>query len=227
MKDIYEGFDAVVGDAGLADAPCGTFYRKHGKRAFDLTLAILLLPILAPVIAVLWILVRRDGGPGFFGQERVGKGGRIYTCWKIRTMVVDAEERLKAYIESDPNVAHEWHVNQKLKNDPRVTRFGEFVRKTSLDELPQIWNVLVGEMSFVGPRPFMVSQRAIYEAAGGEAYFWLPPGITGPWQVYGRSQTTFISRVRYDNDYLAGLGFWVDIGLIIGTVRVVCRPTGV
>lgn len=227
MKDTYDAFETLGDDYTVKVAPRSGFYRNYGKRAFDLTLAVLLLPILAPVIAVLWVLARRDGGPGFFGQERVGKGGRIYTCWKIRTMVVDAEERLQKYIKSDPEVAREWHVNQKLKDDPRITKFGEFVRKTSLDELPQIWNVLVGEMSFVGPRPFMVEQKGIYKAAGGKAYFQLAPGITGPWQVYGRSQTTFVSRVRYDSDYLSSLGFLSDLRLIVSTFGVVVKSTGI
>ncbi|OCX66389.1 exopolysaccharide biosynthesis protein [Thioclava sp. SK-1] len=201
-------------------------YRRLGKRPFDIFLALLLLPILLPVIAGLWFLVRRDGGSGFFVQPRIGRDGRVFNCYKLRTMVTDAEAALKKMCDESPELAHEWHVNQKLTVDPRITRVGRFLRATSLDELPQVFNVIKGDMSFVGPRPFLVDQEALYRNAGGESYFDMRPGITGAWQVEGRNSTTFIGRVAYDDDYHRGLSMWRDIGLIAKTAGIVCKRTG-
>ena len=206
--------------------PVQSFYSKAGKRAFDLTLALLISPIVVPVILVLWALTKLDGGPGFFGQVRVGKDKKYYKCWKIRTMRVDAEEVLTELCKSNPEIAREWNENQKLKNDPRITAVGRFMRATSLDELPQFLNIVKGEMSFVGPRPFMAQQMQMYQTAGGRSYFEVRPGITGTWQVYGRGQTKFSDRVHYDDIYHNGLSFKQDIGLIFKTVGVVLRATG-
>lgn len=196
------------------------------KRAFDILLALLILPVVAPVLAILWFLTRLDGGPGLFGQERVGKDGRRFTCWKMRTMVVDAERVLAELCAADPKIAEEWHVNQKLAHDPRITRVGRFLRKSSLDELPQIVNILLGDMSFVGPRPFTVGQEHLYVAAGGSAYFALRPGVTGPWQIEGRGATRFVDRVRFDEDYFAKASLACDLRLIGKTFGVVLKGTG-
>lgn len=201
-------------------------YARFGKRCFDVVFAIALLPILVPVIALLWVLARRDGGPGFYAQDRVGLNGKPFRCYKMRTMVMNAEKVLQDLCDTDPVVAAEWLTNQKLAKDPRITRVGRILRATSLDELPQIWNVLRGEMSFVGPRPFMVEQDALYRSAGGEAYYHLRPGITGLWQIEGRGTTSFVSRVQYDNDYLKRFSILLDIKLIIKTVTVVFNRTG-
>jgi exopolysaccharide production protein ExoY len=196
------------------------------KRVFDLVMALLALPVSLPLIAVLWLLVRADGGPGFFAQARVGRDGRHFQCLKLRTMAVDAEDRLRKMCESDPQIAREWHENQKLEHDPRITRIGEFLRKTSLDELPQLLNILLGDMSIVGPRPFMPEQQDLYTAAGGRAYFLMRPGITGSWQVFGRSATRFIDRVGYDQEYYAQASLGNDARLIMATVSVVMKMTG-
>jgi len=201
-------------------------YSRFGKRIFDVLFALALLPILIPVIAVLWALTRRDGGPGFYAQDRVGLNGKTFRCYKMRTMVMNAEKVLQDLCDADPVVAAEWLTNQKLANDPRITRVGRILRATSLDELPQIWNVLCGEMSFVGPRPFMVEQDALYRSANGEAYYHLRPGITGLWQIEGRGTTSFLSRVQYDNDYLERISVFLDAKLIIKTVTVVFNRTG-
>ena len=201
-------------------------YRGFGKRLFDFTFALFLLPVLLPVIALLWLWVKRDGGPGFFIQPRVGRDGRLFNCWKLRTMVVDAEAALKKMCAEDPDCAREWRVNQKLACDPRITRAGRFLRATSLDELPQIFNVLRGDMSFVGPRPFLVDQEDIYREAGGKAYFLMRPGITGIWQVEGRSATSFAARVGFDNRYFASASLLRDLGLIAKTALIVLRRTG-
>ena len=222
MKDTYDAFETLSDDYAAKAAPRGGFYRNYGKRAFDLTLAVLLLPILVPVIAVLWVLVRRDGGPGFFGHNRVGQGGNAFRCWKIRTMVVGAEQKLQAYLDSNPAAAAEWARDQKLTDDPRVTRLGAFLRKTSLDELPQIWNVLKGEMSFVGPRPIVRDELAKYGMSVG-AYLNQKPGITGLWQVSGRNDVSYAARIRLDSEYLVAKSFVSDVKLILMTaVSVVC-----
>jgi lipopolysaccharide/colanic/teichoic acid biosynthesis glycosyltransferase len=143
--------------------------------------------------------------------------------WKLRSMVAGADAALESYLASDPVARAEWDSTQKLKSDPRITRFGRVLRKSSLDELPQLWNVLLGDMSLVGPRPMMPSQQEIYP---GQAYYRLRPGITGPWQVSRRNESTFADRARFDEHYEETLSFKTDVGLLIGTVRVVMRATG-
>lgn len=207
-------------------APAFAPYRQFLKRLSDVTLGIAMLPILAPIIISLWALSRHGGQSGFYVQNRVGKGGRTFKCYKIRTMVTNAERLLEELCARDANIALEWHENQKLTNDPRITRIGEFLRATSLDELPQIWNVLRGDMSFVGPRPFMVEQEGLYRAAGGEAYFDLRPGISGLWQIRGRGTTSFAARVSFDNEYAQNITFLADLRLMLMTVRVVVNRTG-
>lgn len=214
------------GPIDTAGRNAGRRYTGVPKRAFDIFLSLLILPVVAPVLAVLWVLTRMDGGPGFFGQERVGRDGRRFTCWKLRTMVVDAERVLADLCASDPRIAEEWHVNQKLTHDPRITRVGRFLRKSSLDELPQILNILWGDMSFVGPRPFTVGQEHLYVAAGGTAYFRLRPGITGPWQIEGRGATRFVDRVRFDEHYYEKASLGCDLRLIGMTFGVVLKGTG-
>lgn len=201
-------------------------YRNFGKRMFDILLGTLTAPVLAPAILILWTIIRRDGGPGFYAQDRIGRHGRVFRCWKLRTMVVDAERALEAIRRSDPKAAAEWDENQKLRNDPRITRIGGFLRATSLDELPQLWNVLRGDMSFVGPRPFMPSQKELYDRAGGKSYYGLRPGITGRWQVLGRNATNFVARVDYDEAYERSLSAFRDIELLVKTLGVVVRRTG-
>lgn len=212
--------------ATQAKWPNRGFYGRFFKRAFDLCLALVLIPPLVPVIAGLALLVALQGGRPFFAQPRVGRGGRTFTCFKLRTMVPDADARLAALCDSDAAVAREWAETQKLRDDPRTTALGRFLRSTSLDELPQVINVLLGDMSFVGPRPFMLDQRELYDSVGGRAYYDLRPGITGPWQVAARGQSNFIARVQHDETYRARLSFLLDLKLIVATIHVVLRRTG-
>ena len=226
MKDFSVDASSTINVVQSGVSSRRGVYRTMGKRAFDIALAIAALPIILPVIFVLWALVRRDGSPGFYSQDRVGMNGRTFRCWKLRTMIANADEKLREMCEADPELAKEWHENQKLTKDPRITRFGHILRKSSLDELPQIWNILIGDMSFVGPRPFMVDQAALYNAAGGRAYYTVRPGITGPWQVFGRGATSFIDRVKFDRQYCSKLSLTRDLYLIWKTVGVVMRRTG-
>lgn len=200
-------------------------YSNYLKRCFDLLFAIALLPVLVPVIAILYVLTRVQGGPGFFAHERIGQEGRKLKCLKIRTMVVDAEARLEAFLEENADAKEEWDRTQKLTDDPRVTSFGRFLRRTSLDELPQLWNVLRGEMSFVGPRPVTPSELDRY-GIHKRAYLSLKPGITGVWQVEGRSNGCYDERLNMDQSYVKNIGFLYDLRLIVRTALVVVNPTG-
>ncbi|MDZ4095667.1 MAG: sugar transferase, partial [Paracoccaceae bacterium] len=187
--------------------------------------AVALVPLVAPVIALLWCLVKLDGGPGFFGHQRVGRGGRLFLCWKLRTMVPDAQQRLAALLAHDARAAAEWQANYKLTADPRITRIGAFLRKSSLDELPQIWNVLLGEMSFVGPRPVTKPEMTMYRGTE-RAYLPHRPGVTGIWQVSGRNQVGYDHRVELDIAYLDKASMLFDIKVIAKTMLAVINLEG-
>ena len=190
-----------------------------------LALALLLLPLVAPAIFVLWLIARTDGGPGLYGHERIGRCGVTFKCWKIRTMVCDANERLLELLESDPEARAEWERDQKLQNDPRIIPFGSFMRRTSLDELPQIFNVLRGDMSFVGPRPVVQDELEKYGERKA-VYTSIRPGITGLWQVSGRNSLSYSQRVMLDVRYSNDISFLNDIKLISLTPRSVALATG-
>lgn len=210
-----------------ADAPLGqtspSLYRQGFKRVLDTLVVLLSIPVTLPLITLLALAVMRRGGMPFFRQVRVGQNGRLYTMWKLRTMVADAESRLEAYLATDPAARNEWDKTQKLKSDPRITPFGQFLRRSSLDELPQLWNVLRGDMSLVGPRPMMPEQAPLYP---GQAYFKLRPGITGLWQVSVRNASTFADRAHYDTRYHHDLSLITDLRILAATFRVVLRGTG-
>ena len=198
-------------------------YRTVLKRLMDISLVLIgALPVLM-VVAVLAVLIRRDGASPFYRQKRVGLGGEVFYMWKLRSMVVDAEAKLDAYLAANPEARAEWDRAQKLRNDPRITRIGAIIRKTSLDELPQLWNVLKGDMSFVGPRPMLESQQSLYP---GSAYYALRPGITGFWQTSVRNEASFVERATYDAAYLRELSLVTDIKVLLRTVKVVAKGTG-
>jgi len=186
------------------------------KRSFDIVAAGGAFMVLLPVFLLIALIVRTDGGPVFFNQPRLGKKGKIFNCHKFRSMRTDAEDVLMKFLRADPAMAGEWKNFQKLKRDPRLTRFGAFIRRTSLDELPQLLNVLKGDMSLVGPRPIMLGQEVYY---GDEiaSYCAVHPGITGPWQVSGRNRLTFPQRVELEAWYTRNWTFWMDIVIILKT----------
>lgn len=202
------------------------FYAAFGKRAFDLLVSLTLLPVILAILGVVWLLKGGHRSQLIFGQQRVGKNGVPFTCYKVQTMVDNADDVLAQLCAADFQVKAEWDKFQKLENDPRITRLGRFLRNTSIDELPQIFNVLTGDMSLVGPRPFMIEQEALYRSANGWAYYAVRPGITGEWQVYGRNATSFIARVAYDNRYYRRMSFRRDLRLIFGTVGAVLNMSG-
>lgn len=200
-------------------------YEEVGKRFFDLAFALLILPIVAPAILILWILARRDGGTGFFGHIRIGRGGTAFKCWKVRTMAADSERLLREHLASNPDAAKEWNRNRKLSDDPRITRVGKFLRRTSLDELPQIWNVLKGEMSFVGPRPIVRTELPLY-GRDAEQYLAVRPGITGLWQVSGRNDIDYDERVSLDVQYASNVSLVGDMTIIALTASEVLSKSG-
>ncbi|RLJ70440.1 undecaprenyl-phosphate galactose phosphotransferase [Hydrogenivirga caldilitoris] len=197
------------------------------KRAFDLCLSILMLPALLPLIGIIGILIKLDSpGPIFFTHERIGRNGKPIKVIKFRSMYIDAEKRLKRILEEDPKARTEWEKFFKLKNDPRVTKIGKFLRKTSLDELPQIFNVLKGDMSLVGPRPVLKEELDKYYREYSDYYYMVRPGITGLWQVSGRSNTDYGLRVELDTWYVLNWSLWLDIVILFKTVKVVLRREG-
>lgn len=197
------------------------------KRSFDLVGASLLLVVLAPALLGIAWTVRRDGGRAIFGHERVGRNGRPFKCLKFRSMVTNADAVLKALLERDPDARAEWDREFKLKNDVRITPIGRFLRKTSLDELPQLVNVLKGDMSLVGPRPALFNQDdlvALRTAAGVEA---LRPGLTGWAQVNGRDELPIPDKVQLDAEYLRRRSFWLDLKILGMTLAGVLGAKGV
>ncbi|MFN0114853.1 MAG: sugar transferase [Paracoccaceae bacterium] len=194
---------------------------------FDLLAVLLMAPVVLAVVGIAAAAVAASGGRPIYWQLRVGRRGEVFRCWKLRTMVRGAEVRLAALLAADEALAAEWRVNQKLAKDPRITRIGRFLRRTSLDELPQLWNVAMGQMSLIGPRPFTPEQAMTYEAgAGSSAYYRLRPGVTGLWQVSRRNAGTFAERVQWDRAYAERLSFAGDLAILLRTVGVVLKATG-
>ncbi|MDR6289912.1 MULTISPECIES: sugar transferase [Inquilinus] len=189
------------------------------KRVTDIVLSALLLVMFAPLFLVCAVLIRRSGAGIFYSDRRVGRNGRIFYCHKFRTMVPNANAHLSALLARDPELRREWETSFKLKHDPRVTAIGRFLRKTSLDELPQLLNVLKGEMSLVGPRP-MFEEEQVRWGAAIHYYYSTRPGMTGVWQIYGRSDTDYETRIRLNVEYVRHWSYWRDIVLLAVTPRV-------
>ena len=221
--DPNQGFGQVQFVDPILDSRSVGVYRNALKRILDLA-GVLLLAIPAIIILIiLAVVIACSGNLPFYSQKRVGKNGRVFRMWKLRSMVPNAEQRLKEFLAENPAARAEWDRTQKLKNDPRITRIGRFIRKSSLDELPQLFNVFNGEMSLVGPRPMMCEQQDLYP---GRAYFQLLPGITGFWQISERNETSFAERAYYDTSYHQQLSLVTDLRVLYQTVAVVLRGTG-
>ena len=201
-------------------------YNRAIKRIFDLTLTICGGLMISPVLLVIAIMVGIDNrGRIIFAHKRVGTAGKKFPCYKFQTMIPNAEEKLKEYLAENPAAKREWEETFKLTNDPRVTKLGNFLRRTSLDELPQLWNVIRGEMSLVGPRPIVQAEVERYGKNIRE-YYMVPPGITGMWQVSGRSDTTYPERVAMDTWYVRNWSVWIDIMYLFKTVKAVLQSKG-
>lgn len=195
------------------------------KRLFDLVLSSLILILFSPLFAYLAFKIRRDGGSATYGHERIGYKGQPFKCLKFRSMVTNSQEVLEELLANDPEAKAEWEKDFKLKNDPRITSIGQVLRKTSLDELPQLWNVFKGEMSLVGPRPVVKEELKRYEQ-DIEYYLMVKPGMTGLWQVSGRSDTDYATRVYFDSWYVKNWSIWYDVAILFKTAKVVLARDG-
>ena len=201
-------------------------YPRYFKRIFDFTFSLIVLPVFLPLLVVLAALIFvSDGRNPFFSHKRVGRNGRIFGCLKLRTMVVGAEDMLTNLLADCPEMRVEWTESQKLTDDPRVTRLGAILRKTSLDEIPQLLNVLRGDMSLVGPRPIVTDELQRYGGNAG-TYLRLRPGVTGMWQTTGRNDVSYVERVRMDVEYEQSISFWADIRIMAMTVVAMMCKTG-
>ena len=220
IKDI----GGIVGFASTHNLTKKT--NLFAKRVIDLSLIVLSFPIVLPVCAVVSLIIKLTSpGPVFYGHVRVGKNGKSIKCWKFRSMCRDADKKLDEILAHNPEMQKQWERDRKLVDDPRVTAVGKFIRKTSIDELPQFLNILTGEMSFIGPRPVTQGELIKY---GEQADYILSvtPGLSGMWQTSGRSDTEYEERITLDTYYIQNWSIWLDIWLIIKTVWVVFKRKG-
>lgn len=189
------------------------------KRTFDIVFSSLVLIIASPMLLLIAVAIRFfSKGKVVYAHERIGRGGKSFRCLKFRTMYADADQRLIDILANNPEMRKEWEQNHKLKNDPRVTPIGKFLRKTSLDEFPQFFNVLRGDLSVVGPRPVVRSEIQKHIGAKASTILSVRPGITGLWQVSGRSDTSYTTRIQLDEKYIQEQSFLLDLKLICKTV---------
>ncbi|MCQ2584314.1 MAG: undecaprenyl-phosphate galactose phosphotransferase WbaP [Treponema sp.] len=217
----------IAGIIGFASTHNLTFkFNLFCKRVIDVFVVLLFSPIIIPIFLILCILVKiTSKGPIFYGHKRAGKNGKEFKCWKFRTMGIDSQERLEEILKTDPVRRAEWEKDRKFTDDPRVTNFGKILRKTSLDELPQLINILTGEMSLVGPRPVTFGELDKYGEAK-DFVLSVTPGLTGMWQVSGRSDTGYEERITFDTYYIQNWSIWLDLWILIKTVWVVLKGKG-
>ncbi|MFE8102951.1 undecaprenyl-phosphate galactose phosphotransferase WbaP [Brenneria goodwinii] len=195
------------------------------KRTFDIFGALAIVFLLSPLLLSLFFLVSKDGGNAIYGHERIGRNGRKFKCLKFRSMVINSQDVLQDLLKNNPEARVEWEKDFKLKNDPRITKVGKFIRKTSLDELPQLFNVIKGEMSLVGPRPIIEDELDRY-AGDVDYYLMAKPGMTGLWQVSGRNNVDYDTRVYFDSWYVKNWSLWNDIAILFKTIAVVLKRDG-
>jgi lipopolysaccharide/colanic/teichoic acid biosynthesis glycosyltransferase len=216
----------IESSSTLRSATAGDAYQRFGKRALDLALAVPLCTLATPLILLLAATHSAlHGWPPFHRGKRLGRGGREFSMWKIRTMGSDSEQQLQEWSESNPELAAEYARNFKLKNDPRITRFGRFLRCSSLDELPQLWNVLRGDMSLVGPRPIVADELLNYRDNAGELLAFRP-GISGPWQVSGRNRIDYPERTWFELGYCRSVSLASDLRILLRTIAMPIRFDG-
>ncbi|MDG2947550.1 undecaprenyl-phosphate galactose phosphotransferase WbaP [Bisgaard Taxon 10/6] len=195
------------------------------KRTVDILLSILFIFLLSPVFMILFYLIKRDGGPAIYGHSRIGHKGKVFKCLKFRSMVVNSEQVLAELLKNDVEARKEWERDFKLKADPRITPIGKFLRQSSLDELPQLFNVLIGQMSLVGPRP-VVKEELVYYQEDVDYYLMAKPGMTGLWQVSGRNNIDYETRVYFDSWYVKNWSLWNDIAILFKTISAVWKRRG-
>jgi len=226
-------FDTAVAVQGVGythvhalRTPTASFRYAIVKRTVDIVACFLLLPVLAPLFLLIILLIKMDSpGPAIFSHRRILKNGGFFSMWKFRTMCVDSAEVLEDYLAKHPKAKEEWARTHKLRHDPRVTTLGRVLRRFSLDELPQIWNVFLGEMTLVGPRPIVAAEVEKY----GECfscYCRVKPGVTGLWQVSGRSELSYPERVALDCKYVRDWSLWMDTKILVKTISCVVNSDG-
>lgn len=197
------------------------------KRVFDIISIVVILALFWWVMIIVSIGIKMSSpGPLVFGHRRIGRSGKSFKCYKFRSMVPNSQEVLNDLLARDPEARAEWARDFKLKNDPRITRIGKFIRKTSVDELPQLWNVLVGDMSIVGPRPVVRKELALYYGHGRRHYLSVRPGLTGLWQVSGRNDMDYEERVALDRKYVQTWNVFSDFMIVMRTVGVIFAKKG-
>ncbi|KQQ70678.1 exopolysaccharide biosynthesis protein [Rhizobium sp. Leaf321] len=212
----------VDSDQAFGTLPIGGL----AKRSFDMTAAACALILFSPLFLMIMALVKlTDKGPAFYGHSRIGHNGRIFKCLKFRTMATDGDELLRNYLRNNPHAAEEWRLTRKLKDDPRVTSVGKVLRKLSLDELPQLLNIVRGEMSVVGPRPVVDEELKVYDAFA-VYYLRTRPGLTGLWQISGRNDVSYETRIAFDTQYVQNWSLVRDIAIIAKTIPAVCFARG-
>ena len=201
-------------------------YKAYLKRVLDLVFGLLLLPFILPALLLCMLTIKLDSkGPVIFKSERIGRNGKKFFIFKLRTMCLDAEQKLQKILNENSAMREEWEKDQKLRNDPRVTRLGKVIRTLSLDELPQIFNVLRGDMSFVGPRPIVENEIRKYGIKAA-SYISVRPGITGLWQVSGRSEAGTEGMIMFDPYYVRNWSLWLDLVILFRTLRAVWERRG-
>nr|WP_093916612.1 sugar transferase [Sulfitobacter marinus] len=209
----------------LRRVPHQGIYARGGKRLFDIAVCLALLPVVSLTILLLWVIAKSQAPSGFFAHPRIGKNGVMFRCWKMQTMIENADQALQDILESHPDKKSEWAATRKLSNDPRILPFCGFLRRSGLDELPQIWNVLRGDMSLVGPRPVTEAELVLY-GEGIADYLAIRPGITGLWQVTARGAPCYVRRVKLDRQYARSVTFIGDVRILLSTLPILLRPTG-
>jgi Undecaprenyl-phosphate galactose phosphotransferase WbaP len=225
VRVLNQAITVRGGAAGSAEFIRGWSLRAAIKRVFDVIGAIVLSLVFAPLMFVIVVLLRSEGGPVIYRHRRIGRDGKVFDCYKFRSMKVDADRVLRALLEQHPELKAEWLRDHKLRDDPRITRLGRFLRHTSLDELPQVWNVLRGEMSLVGPRP-VVREELMRYGRSLPVYLSAKPGITGLWQVTGRNDTDYRRRVALDVYYVRKQNLLFDLFILLKTTSVVLGGGG-
>lgn len=227
MKNTSNSAGVRTKDAPRLEVPS---HRKSAlviKRSIDILGSVIFFVLFSWLFLFVWAAVLcTTGAPGIYKHVRIGKNGKEFNCLKFRSMIVDSERVLRDHLAHDHEARNEWENNFKLRNDPRITRFGKFIRKTSLDELPQFWNVLVGDMSLVGPRPVVRQELEEFYGLYAPLYASVRPGVTGPWQVGGRSDLSYAERVALDVGYVHNWSVIADLVLIGKTVKVCINPRG-
>ena len=230
-EETVDGFAASFADLTVKQSVIRkskhSAWEKAFKRMFDIVGAVLFLVLHSWLYLILWACVRyTTGAPAIFRHRRIGRNGKEFDCLKFRSMRTNSAEILKQHLEENPEARAEWERDFKLRDDPRITKFGRIIRKTSLDELPQLWNVLCGEMSLVGPRPVVDEELKQYYGAQAVYYASVKPGITGPWQVGGRNDLGYNERVKLDVKYAKDWSIVGDISILMKTVLVVVLKRG-